>query len=127
MSKARILIVDDEPDIIMSLTMRLRANDYEVISAMDGMQATTTALREKPDLVVLDIGMPAGDGHVVAQRLRENVTTMHIPIIFLTARTADDDYMKALQQRVDKYLTKPYQPEQLLESIEECLDKVANV
>ncbi len=121
MSKAKIMIVDDEPEIIKGLTMRLKANDYEVISAMDGMQATTLAVREQPDLLILDVGMPAGDGHVVAERLRANTVTMHMPIIMLTARTADEDRMQAMKNGVDLYLNKPFKPEELLEAVASCL------
>ena len=122
MSKAKILIVDDEPDIIKGLSIRLRAADYEVVTAMDGMQATTTAMREKPDVVILDIGLPAGNGHIVAQRLRENTVTMNVPIIILTARAGDDDYMQALQNSVNKFLTKPFKAEEVMAAIEECLN-----
>ena len=125
MSKAKILIVDDEPDIIKGLSIRLRAADYEVVTAMDGMQATTTAMREKPDVVILDIGLPAGNGHIVAQRLRENTVTMNVPIIILTARAGDDDYMQALQNGVNKFLTKPFKAEEVMAAIEECLSSSA--
>ncbi len=122
MSNSKILIVDDEADIIKGLTLRLRAKGYETISAMDGNQATTLAIGEKPDLIILDIGLPAGDGHVVAQRVRNHKDTMHTPIIFLTARTADEDKMKAFKEGVDKYLTKPYQSDVLLAAVEESLN-----
>jgi len=72
MTKQKMLIVDDEADLVRSLSMRLRANGYEVVSAMDGVEATKMAIHEQPDVIVLDIGMPAGDGHVVAERLRDS-------------------------------------------------------
>jgi DNA-binding response OmpR family regulator len=122
MSKGKVLVVDDEPEIIKGLSIRLRAAGYEVVTAMDGMQATTTAMREKPDVVVLDIGLPAGNGHIVAQRLRENTVTMHVPIIILTARVGDDDYMQALQNGVNKFLTKPFKAEEIMSAIDECLN-----
>ena len=124
MSQLKILIVDDEPEILRGLNLRLKANGYQVVSAADGMQATQVALREKPDLVILDIGLPAGNGHIVAERLRANASTMHIPIIILSARAGDSDYMEAMRIGVDKYLTKPYDADDLLAAIEECLNPV---
>ncbi len=124
MQKNKILVVDDEPEIVKSLCLRLRASGYDVVSASDGFSATQVAVREMPDLVLLDIGMPAGDGHVVANRLRENARTAHIPIIFLTARTAIEDVQQAKKEGVDKYVTKPFQPEALLRAIRDLLDGV---
>ncbi|MCP4290908.1 MAG: response regulator transcription factor [bacterium] len=121
MSKAKILLVDDEPEIVRMLTMRLKAQDYDVISAMDGMQATSMAMREKPDLILLDLGLPAGNGHIVTQRIRENTVTMHVPIIILSARTADDDRLQALTNGADRYIVKPYKAEELIATIESCL------
>ncbi len=102
MPLAKILVVDDEPDIVQAISMRLKSAGYTVISAMDGMQATNVALKETPDLIVLDIGMPAGSGHIVVQRLRDSIKTCHIPIIFLTARTAEQDFRQAIDGGVEK-------------------------
>lgn len=87
-SGAKILVVDDEPDVVRALTMRLKFAGYEVIVASDGASATRLAITEQPDLVILDIGLPCGDGHDVAGRLCENMNTAAVPIIFLTARTS---------------------------------------
>jgi DNA-binding response OmpR family regulator len=114
MSKGKVLVVDDEPDIVRTISMRLKANGYEVITALDGAQATAIALREEPDLVILDIGMPAGNGHVVAERLKASSKTCSIPIIFLTARTAQSDFKKASDLGVARYITKPFDPQELL-------------
>jgi DNA-binding response OmpR family regulator len=117
MSQAKILVVDDEVEIVRAVTMRLRAAGYAVIVAHDGMMATQLAIRESPDLVIMDIGMPCGDGHVVGQRLLENMETMSTPIIYLTARTADVDRKTATANRAAGYLTKPFKAEDLLESV----------
>ena len=117
MAKWKILIVDDEPDIILTVGKRLRANGYEVISAMDGMQATRAAIQEQPDLIILDIGIPAGDGHVVMERLRESPKTWSIPIIFLTASTSEQDRQRAKNQGTVMYVTKPHDPDKLLTAI----------
>ncbi len=72
MSKGRILVVDDEPDIVRSLSIRLGSMGYEVITALDGLSATRKAIEEQPELIILDIGMPAGNGHVVVALQQRN-------------------------------------------------------
>jgi two-component system KDP operon response regulator KdpE len=121
MSQAKILVVDDEMEIVRAVTMRLRAAGYEVIAAHDGLMATQLAIREQPDLVILDIGMPCGDGHTVAQRLQNQMGTMSTPIIFLTARTAEADRKQAAEVRAAGYLTKPFKPEELLSTVSRAL------
>ena len=121
MAKGKILIVDDEPEIVHSISMRLKSNGYEVLAAADGVQATTTALRELPDLIILDIGLPAGSGHVVVKRLRDSMKTAQIPIIFLTAHTSEQDYQAAFERGVEQYITKPFRPEDLIYAIESTL------
>lgn len=124
MSKGRILVVDDEPDIVRSLTLRLQAEGYQVSSAMDGLGATKKAIDEQPELILLDIGMPAGNGHVVVERLRNITETSHIPVIYLTARTSEADYHKAREGGVTKYITKPFDAEVLLAAVEDQMDRV---
>jgi two-component system OmpR family response regulator len=111
----RILIVDDEPELVRAVTLRLNSAGYETLSASDGLAATEMALRYQPDLVLLDIGLPHQDGYQVATTLRMASRTAHIPIVFLTARTWDLD--KARQIRPDGYVVKPYQPAELLEMV----------
>lgn len=127
MSKGRILVVDDEPEIVRSLTLRLNAVGYEVSSAMDGLNATKKAIEEQPELILLDIGMPAGNGHVVVERLRNIGETSHIPIIYLTARTGEDDYRQAREGGVCKYITKPFDTEVLLAAIETQMERSREV
>jgi len=121
MSKAKILVVDDEMEIVRAVTMRLKAAGYEVIAAHDGMMATQLAIRESPDLVIMDLGMPCGDGHIVMQRLLDNVETMSTPVIVLTARTADADRKQAAAHRAAGYLTKPFQATDLLQCVSRAL------
>jgi DNA-binding response OmpR family regulator len=123
MSRARILVVDDDPELLEALRLRLRSGGYEVHTAGDGVQATRLARRERPDLVVLDIGMPGGDGHTVAQRLKGDPVTMFLPIIFLTARTNEIDFERARQNGVEKYLTKPFQVDELLLAVDELIER----
>jgi two-component system OmpR family response regulator len=111
----RILIVDDEPELVRAVTLRLNSAGYETLSASDGLAATEMAFSYQPDLVLLDIGLPHQDGYQVATMLRMAFRTAHIPIVFLTARTWDLD--KARQIRPDGYVVKPYQPAELLEIV----------
>lgn len=112
--KPKVLIVDDELDVVRALKMRFAANGYEVVTASDGVQATSQALKERPDLIVLDIGMPGGDGFVVVERLKTSSVTALIPIIILSARQAISDTQRANDLKVDRYLTKPFNPEELM-------------
>jgi two-component system, OmpR family, KDP operon response regulator KdpE len=114
-SRRRILIVDDEPELVRALTLRFSSAGYETLSASDGLVAVELALGQQPDLVLLDIGLPLEDGYQVATRLRLAHRTAHIPIVFLTARTWDLD--KARQVRPEGYVVKPYQPAELLDIV----------
>lgn len=111
----RILIVDDEPELVRALTLRLNSAGYETLSAADGLAATEMAFSYQPDLVLLDIGLPLQDGYQVATLLRAAHRTAHIAIVFLTARTWDLD--KAREIRPDGYVVKPYHPIELLEIV----------
>jgi CheY-like chemotaxis protein len=111
----KILIVDDEPELVRALSLRLNSAGYETLSAADGVMATEMAFSYRPDLVLLDIGLPFKDGYQVATMLRTSPDTAHIPIVFLTARTWDLD--KARQIHPDGYVVKPYQPAQLLDIV----------
>jgi len=122
-AKAKILIVDDEPDIVLSVGKRLAFSGYEILSARDGAEATKVALQNRPDLIILDIGMPCGDGHAVASRIRSNVSTICTPIIFLTARTSVEDRTAAEEAGAFAFVTKPFKPEELLSLIEKALER----
>jgi DNA-binding response OmpR family regulator len=115
--RRKILIVDDEPDILRGLELRLKTAGYDVVAAGDGASALMTAAVEQPDLMLLDIGLPHGDGHFVASRLRANVRTAHIPILFLSARNAPVDLGSARQSGAVGFIVKPYDPEELLRRV----------
>ncbi len=123
MSKGKILVVDDEPDIVRSLSIRLGSVGYEVSTALDGLNATRKAIDEQPDLILLDIGMPAGNGHEVVERLGNIGETCHIPVIYLTACTTDEDYRKAREGGVCKFITKPFDPDILLAAVEDQIQR----
>ena len=117
MAGNKILIVDDEPDILQALSMRLEAAGYEVITAENGYKAINAVSTESPDLIICDIAMPGMDGHEVARKIRRSPATAAIPIIFLTARTELEEMKIAFEQKVDRYITKPVDAELLLMSI----------
>jgi len=119
----RILIVDDERDIVKALTIRLRRAGYEVVTAFDGAQGIFMAHKEKPDLIILDIRMPAGNGFSVAEKLKESVNTLAIPVIFLTGSPEKNSEEKAMALGARFYVKKPYDPEELLDAIARALEK----
>ena len=121
--KKKILIVDDERDIVKALMIRLQRAGYEVVTAFDGAQGVFMAHKEKPDLIILDIRMPAGDGFSVAQRLKHSTHTFTIPVIFLTGSPEENAEQKAMALGARFYVKKPYDPEELLDAIKRALEK----
>jgi diguanylate cyclase (GGDEF)-like protein len=114
---ATILVVEDEPMIAGLLRETLSAEGYTPIIAHTGEEAVHIALREMPHLVILDIMLPGMDGFAVVKALRANLKTAHIPVIMLSARHDTADKVRAFEQRVDDYLTKPYNTDELLARI----------
>lgn len=120
--KKRILIVDDERDIVKALMIRLQGAGYDVVTAFDGAQGVFMAHKEKPDLIILDIRMPAGDGFSVAERLRRSTHTFTIPVIFLTGSPDKNAAERAIQLGARFYIKKPYDAEELLDAIKRALE-----
>ena len=120
---ARILIVDDEPNIIGAVAPLLRARGYDVLSAMSGRAALETIDRDKPDLIVLDLSLPDIDGVEVCRRVRQ---TLSVPILVLSARAGERDKVSALDAGADDYVTKPFGAEELLARIRATLRRVEN-
>ena len=118
MVKKRILVVDDELNIIKFLRSNLEARDFDVVAAINGAEALNTFEKELPDLVILDIMMPKIDGFEVCRRLREWTQT---PIIMLSARADEGDKVKCLDLGADDYLAKPYEPRELVLRINSIL------
>ena len=110
----KILIVDDEPDILEFLQYNLKKEGYEVVTASDGKQALTVAENEQPHLIVLDIMMPELDGVETCRILREKKAFSNTPIAFLTARDEDFSQIAALDIGGDDYITKPIKPRVLI-------------
>ena len=114
----RILIVDDEPNIVATVSPLLRARGYDVVPAMSGRAGLDAVERDKPDLIVLDLGLPDLDGVEVCRQIRQ---TSNVPILVLSARGAEPDKVAALDAGADDYVTKPFGPEELLARIRAAL------
>ena len=117
----RILIVDDEPNILGTVAPLLRTRGYEVFSAMSGRVGFESVDRDKPDLIVLDLGLPDMDGVDVCRQIRE---TTNVPVLVLSARGAEGDKVGALDAGADDYVTKPFGAEELLARIRAALRRV---
>jgi len=121
--KKKILFIEDEPDQIMMISMRLKKNDYEVVSAMEGEAGLEKAVTEKPDLILVDILMPGIDGFEVCRRLRKDPATKHIPVIATTAAGMDDVEYQCRIAGADDCVRKPYDAADLLMKIRRLLEK----
>jgi two-component system KDP operon response regulator KdpE len=118
MEPRKLMIVDDDEDLLRGLSIRLHASGYKVVRAADGTQAVSMAMSEKPDLILLDLGLPGGDGYVVMERLRSINCTFHVPIIVLSARDPATDRQRALDAGAAAYFQKPVDNKLLLWAIE---------
>lgn len=121
MDKKRILIVDDEPDLVETLSFRLEASGYEVIKADDGQKGLDKARSEKPDLIILDLMLPKLDGYKVCRMLKFDEAYKDIPIILFTARAQEQDKKMGQDVGADGYITKPFEPQALLAKIQELI------
>jgi len=121
-TKPKILIVDDDPDLRRGLNLRLRANHYDTSYATDGFSAIAMAQKERPDLIILDIGLPAGDGFVVLDRLQQSAALSAIPVIVLTARDPQFNRERTLNAGATAFLQKPADNSELLNVIRATLN-----
>ncbi len=122
MSK-KILIVDDEKDILDLLEFNLQNEGYNTVTASDGEQALLTAKAENPDLIILDIMLPGKDGWEVLKELRKDPQTLDIPVIFLTAKDSEIDEVLGLELGADDYIVKPISIRKLLARIKKVLKR----
>jgi DNA-binding response OmpR family regulator len=122
----KILIADDEPNMVMVISTRLKAHGYEVIEAHDGQMALDKARNEKPDLIILDLMLPKLNGYRVCALLKRDFRYSKIPIILFTAKTGKDDMALGAEVGADAYLLKPYRAEVLLGKVQELLGDEAS-
>jgi two-component system KDP operon response regulator KdpE len=121
MATQKILVVDDDPNLVQALRLRLLSNDFSVAIACDGYAAVATAQKERPDLIILDLGLPAGDGFVVLERLRQRAHLTGVPVIVLSARDAENNEERALAAGAVAYFQKPADNGELLQTIRASL------
>lgn len=121
MKKKKILIVDDEPNILMALEFAFKKKNFEVFIARDGTEAIEIAKKENPSIILLDIMMPQMDGYATLQKIREDPNLKETKIVFLTAKNKSTDIKKGMDLGADKYMTKPFSVKKIIADIEEIL------
>jgi DNA-binding response OmpR family regulator len=124
MNKGRILVVEDDADISNLLRIYFDSHGYQVVIAAKGNDALEACRRSLPNVIVLDIQLPDIDGYEVCRRLRGNLRTSHIPILFLTQRDERSDKIQGLELGADDYITKPFDITQLASSVERLVARV---
>ncbi len=117
MSAKKILVVDDEPDIVTMVETRLQANGYDVVTGQDGEEAMKLTKEVHPDLIILDVMMPPPNGLQVCRTLKDDPQYKDIPVILLTAKGTDSDQFWGMESGADEYITKPYNADELLKKI----------
>ena len=121
----RVLLVDDEPAMRAVCRLNLELEGFDVLEAAEGREALALALRERPDLVLLDVMMPSMDGFDVARRLQSNPATSRIPVVFMTALAATDDRRRGFEAGGVGYVVKPFDPVYLGETVRHTLERFA--
>ncbi|HMD17033.1 MAG TPA: response regulator transcription factor [Terriglobales bacterium] len=119
--RAKIMVVDDDPDLRQALSLRLRANHFDTVNVCDGYSAIAMAQKEKPHLIILDLGLPAGDGYTVLKHLQEFPALAGIPVIVLTARDPEGNEKRTLESGAIAFFQKPADNEELLAVIRASL------
>ena len=118
----KILLVDDEPNIIMSLEYTFKKNNFEVFIARDGQEAIDILKNELPDIIILDVMMPHVDGYATLELIKKNEKMALCKVIFLSAKNKESDIEKGMQLGADAYVTKPFSVKKLVEQVNELLE-----
>ena len=121
MDKKKILLIDDDQDLALGLKVRLRANNYTTVFATDAVSAISQAVKENPDLILLDLGLPAGDGFVVMERLDNIESLSSVPVVVMSARDPQGHRDRALGAGAKAYIQKPVDNDELLATIGKVL------
>jgi len=121
MDQKKILIIDDEPEIVGLLAARLNANGYATTTAFNGTAGAEKALEERPDLILLDIMMPEVDGLQTLRKIKENEATKDIPVVMVSAKVQSEDQEAAKVLGAVDFVAKPYKPDELMRKIKEAL------
>ena len=123
----KLMLVDDDPNLILLVKDYLEFRGYEVLSASNGIEALEILEKQVPDLIVCDVMMPAMDGYTLVQQIRENPKTNWIPVLFLSAKGQSQDKVKGLSTGADVYLVKPFEPEELVAQVESSLRQASRL
>lgn len=123
MSKKRILVVDDEVDLVETVRFSLELEGYEVLTAYNGEEALNQARKESPELILLDLMLPKLDGYKVCRLLKFDERYKHIPILMLTAKTQEKDRAIGMETGADEYITKPFDMDELMKKVKNYLNK----
>jgi DNA-binding response OmpR family regulator len=118
MAKTKILLVDDERDLVETMEMALEAKGYDVVSAFDGEEGLKQAVSTRPDVIILDLMMPKMNGYQVCWELKNNDATRDIKVVMLTAKTQESDKFWGHETGADDYITKPFEMSYLIQRIE---------
>lgn len=118
---ARVLVIDDEPDVRWLLRLSLERIGHEVLLAEDGLRGVAMAQRQKPDIIVVDLMMPVMDGYGVLDALAKDDRTSHVPVLVLTAKALPEDQARSVEAGARRFLTKPFDPEELAEELARVL------
>ncbi|WP_069791500.1 response regulator transcription factor [Cyanobacterium sp. IPPAS B-1200] len=121
-SPNKLLLIDDDPNLILLVKDYLEFNGYQVLIASQGREALSILERETPDLIICDVMMPEMDGYTFVEEIRQNTQWNQLPIIFLSAKTQTQDRIKGLNQGADVYLVKPFEPEELVAQVKSTLN-----
>ncbi|MEO0038804.1 MAG: hypothetical protein RIQ59_2015 [Bacteroidota bacterium] len=117
----KILIVDDEPNIVMSLEYTFKKNNFEVYIARDGQEALDILKTKFPDVVILDVMMPMVDGYATLEQIRKDSNLTHTKVIFLSAKNKESDIEKGMALGANAYLTKPFSIKKVVEKVQELV------
>jgi DNA-binding response OmpR family regulator len=117
----KILIADDDPHIVALVSSRLKSNQYEVVVAYDAAQTMSQVRKEKPDLIILDMKMPAGGGNSVLDNLKMSISTFNTPVLVMTAYPSEAIRQKALEMGATDFITKPFKSEEILTKVKKAL------
>ena len=117
----KILIVDDEPNIVMSLEYTFKKNNFEVFIARDCQEALDIVKTNFPDVIILDVMMPMVDGFATLEQIRKDDNLQHTKVMFLSAKNKESDFEKGLALGADAYMTKPFSIKKVVEKVEELL------
>ena len=123
MNAKKIMLVEDDKDTVRAMGVRLKSRGYNLVVATDAISAISMARKEKPDLIVLDLGLPGGDGFTVMQRIKSNYDLMLVPIIVVSARDPLVNEERALAAGAEAFLQKPVENAEFLALIERALSK----